>query len=144
MPQPPPLQFWKGVTVLVVEDHPDSRDVLGKLLRSVGARPLLARDGRDALVQLEKETPDLVLCDLLMPRMDGFAFLELLRRDPIHGKLPVVAVTALGADADLHRTWAAGFDGHLTKPIDYDSILALLNRVLSARLGFDDVEPPPA
>ncbi len=126
-----PFPLWKGVTVLVVEDHADSRDVLRQILRSLGARVLLAIHGEEALRLVTKDPPDLILCDLIMPVMDGFAFLKRLRQLPAVARTPVVAVTALGASGDLQETWEAGFDGHLTKPIDYETVAGTLERVLS-------------
>lgn len=129
----PPLPMWRGTRILVVEDHPDSRDLLRQILQSVGARVLLAADGAEALRVATSEPPDLILCDLKMPVMDGFAFLHHLRHTPDVARIPVVAVTALGGEADLQRTWLAGFDGHLTKPIDHDAVVATVDRVFGAR-----------
>ena len=106
--------------------------MLRQILQSLGARVLLAIHGEEALKLLAKDPPDLILCDLIMPVMDGFAFLKRLRRLPAVARTPVVAVTALGASGDLQETWEAGFDGHLTKPIDYDTVTSTLERVLSA------------
>jgi CheY-like chemotaxis protein len=132
--------LWKGVAVLVVEDDADSRDVLRQILRSLGIEPLLARDGREGLDVLSRRKPSVILCDLLMPGMDGFAFLRSVRREPDLAGIPVVAVTALGGADDLQRTWTAGFDGHLTKPIDYDALAALIDRVLGAVLRLEEPE----
>jgi CheY-like chemotaxis protein len=136
----PPVPLWKGVKVLVIEDHEDSREALRRILASLGVQALVARNGHHALGLVARHAPDIVLCDLLMPGMDGFAFLREMRRDPSGARVPVVAVTALGSDRDLHRTWSAGFDGHLTKPIDYDSIVAVLERALGGRFSADDEE----
>jgi CheY-like chemotaxis protein len=134
--------LWKGVTVLVVEDHEDTRDMFRRILESLGARALVARHGHEALGLLGRQRLDLVLCDLQMPVMDGFAFLRAMRRDPRAPRVPVVAVTAHGADRDLDATWQAGFDGHLTKPVDYDSLVAVLERALGARwTALDEDEP---
>lgn len=131
------LPIWaavKGATVLVLEDHADSRELLRRILRSLGADVLLAADGRQGLQRVaDHGPPDLILCDLRMPGLDGFAFLERLRQDPAAARVPVIAVTALGDDRALQRTWAAGFDGHLTKPIDYDTIASVAERVLTPR-----------
>jgi two-component system CheB/CheR fusion protein len=134
--------LWKGVTVLVVEDHEDTRELFRRILESVGVRALVARHGHEALGLLGQRL-DLVLCDLRMPVMDGFAFLRAMRGDPSVSRVPVVAVTAHGADRDLDATWRAGFDGHLTKPIDYDSLVAVLERALGARWKAPDEEDEP-
>jgi CheY-like chemotaxis protein len=132
--------LWKGVSVLVVEDDADSRDLFGQILRSLGVEPLVARDGREGLDLLSRRKPDVILCDILMPGMDGFTFLHSVRREPDLAAIPVVAVTALGAPDDLQRTWNAGFDGHLTKPIDYDTLAALIDRVLGAVMRGEEPE----
>ena len=136
----PPVPLWKGVTVLVVEDHEDTRELFRRILESLGVRALVARHGHEALDLLGGHSLDLVLCDLRMPVMDGFAFLRAMRGDPSARRVPVVAVTAHGADRDLDATWRAGFDGHLTKPIDYDSMVAVLERALGARWTASDEE----
>jgi CheY-like chemotaxis protein len=136
----PPIPLWKDVTVLVIEDHRDSRELLRQMLHALGLRVLAARDGQEALDHLGETTPDLILCDLVMPVMDGFAFLSAIRRSPRYQRIPVVAVTALGQDHDLDATWRAGFDGHLTKPIDYDTVVATVERILGQRLGAKSTE----
>jgi len=123
----------KGTTVLVVEDHADSADAMRQILTSLGARVVLAGDGLEGLVVLKRERPSIVLCDLRMPIMDGFQFIGHLRADPRFARLPVLAFTALGDGDDLMKTWQAGFDGHLTKPVDYDTVASTLERVLWAQ-----------
>ncbi|MGH7267031.1 MAG: response regulator [Candidatus Rokuibacteriota bacterium] len=122
-----------GMTILVVEDHADSREALAEILRYFGARTLLARDGADALAALASVVPDVVLCDLSMPVMDGFGFLERVRQDPRLAHLPVIATTALGSRADRSRTRRAGFAGHAVKPIEADALVARLARWAGSR-----------
>ena len=130
-----------GVTVLIVEDHPDSRDMLRQVVESFGASVAVAADGRQALRVTSWMKPDLILCDLRMPVIDGFGFIDRLRHDPNLSRTAVLAVTALGSDADIKRTWEAGFDGHLVKPIDYETIAAQLERIFWAhRRQRDDVK----
>ena len=127
-----PLQ---GATVLVVDDHEDSRNLLRQMVEWFGARVHTARSGQVALACLEKETPDLLLLDLRMPGMDGFTVFRRLRADPRFSKLRAIAVTALGSDDDVMRTWEAGFDGHLVKPIDFETLAHALNRAFWAHSG---------
>jgi CheY-like chemotaxis protein len=107
--------------------------MLSAILESFGATVVLASDGDDAIEKVSGIHVDLVLCDLRMPRLDGFGFVDWLRHHPTLSHTPVIAVTALGSDADIRRTWDAGFNGHLVKPIDYETIAAQLERVFSAQ-----------
>jgi CheY-like chemotaxis protein len=132
--QHPPLNLT-GVTVLVVEDDEDSRELLRSIVESFGATAVLAADGEEAIRKLSGTNADLILCDLLMPRLDGFGFVNWLRRDPKLSRTHVIAVTALGTDADFKRTWDAGFNGHLVKPIDYDTVASQLERIFWAHRG---------
>jgi CheY-like chemotaxis protein len=122
----------RDVTVLIVEDHADAREMMRQIVESFGANVAIAADGREALATAGWLQPDLVFCDLRMPVLDGFGFIDRVRHDPDLSRTAVLAVTALGSEADVRRTWEAGFDGHLTKPVDYETIAAQLERVLWA------------
>jgi CheY-like chemotaxis protein len=104
---PPRLE---GRTVLIVEDHDDSRDALRVLIESYGATVHDAKDGPQALAILAKVTPDLILCDLLMPGLDGFTLLKRLQSDERLCRTRAVAISGLARDQDFKRTWAAGFN----------------------------------
>jgi CheY-like chemotaxis protein len=127
----------EGRTVLIVEDHDDSRNALRLLIEAFGATVHDAKDGHRALAILAKETPDLILCDLLMPGLDGFALLKRLQNDERLCRTRAVAISGLGSDQDFKRTWAAGFNGHLVKPIDSEALHVVLDRVFWA-----DRRPP--
>jgi DNA-binding response OmpR family regulator len=86
----------------------------------------------EALAWLDTHTPDLLLLDLRMPGLDGVTVLKCLRAQDRFRKLRAIAVTALGSDADVMRTWEAGFDGHLVKPVDLETLAAALNRAFWA------------
>jgi CheY-like chemotaxis protein len=121
----------KSATILLVEDHADSRDAFGQILASLGHRVLLAANGRDALQIVATERPDLVLCDLRMPGMDGHEFMAAVRAQEKLPDLTVIAVTGSAPEpATLARLQAAGFADHLTKPLDYDAICRALDMFL--------------
>jgi two-component system cell cycle response regulator DivK len=120
----------RGTKVLVVEDHDDSRDLLGRIISSFGASVMTAADGQEALRLATADPPDLIFSDLRMPEMDGFELLARLRLDDTLRRVRVVAVSAFGAHGDFMRTWAAGFSGHLVKPIDFEIVEAQLRRIL--------------
>src|SRR5262249_20263808 len=122
----------RGVVVLVVEDPDDSRDMLYEMVAAFGAAVFTASNGPEAIDLLSAAVPDLVLLDLVMPGMDGFAFVEHLRERRHLARVPVIAVTALGAPVDVMKTWEAGFNGHLVRPVTMDIIEAQLERVFWA------------
>jgi CheY-like chemotaxis protein len=126
------------VSVLLVEDHFDSRDMLQQMLQGFGARVFPAAHGEEGLDLLGRERPDVILCDLVMPVMDGFCFATAVKQDRRWRRIPIVAVTALGGEADYRRTWEAGFDAHLAKPVDPDQVVAVIRAVTGRPAA-----PPP-
>ena len=121
------------LTILVVEDTEDTLEATRRMLEGRGARVSVARNGREALDAMEAGNPDIVLCDLRMPTMDGFEFLRELSRLRGRDRVPVVAVTGLANEADHRRTKAAGFDGHLDKPFDDSSLVSAVIDALERR-----------
>jgi len=119
-----------GVSILVVDDLDDAREILRVMLQHLGAIVSDARDGREALDMMPGANPDLVLCDLRMPRMDGFEFMRELRCRKSPGRPPVVAVSALASAADRQRTREAGFAAHLAKPYDVAAVVAAVGAAL--------------
>jgi CheY-like chemotaxis protein len=127
-----------GLVVLAVDDDGDAREITRQMLEPLGARVLVAADADETLRLMRRERPHIVLCDLLMPGTDGFELTRHLRGTTVGRQLPIVAVTALGRETDYYRTWEAGFDGHLTKPIDYADlawVVRILTRPRSTRSG---------
>lgn len=122
-----------GLSIVVVEDSQDALDFLGNLLELLGASVAAAQDGRVALNLIQASTPDLVLCDLRMPRMDGYEFLHELLHLPGGFQPPVVAMSGFVNDADRQRTREAGFKAHLAKPFDEATLLATVSSVLPDR-----------
>jgi two-component system cell cycle response regulator len=122
------------VIVLVVEDEPDHRELFRQILAHAGARVVLAEDGQVAVRLLEMAPrPDIILCDLLMPELDGIGLARYVAAHPQLRRIPVLAVTALGGAADYIRTWTHGFAGHLVKPVDPDHLVASVRDVTRAR-----------
>jgi CheY-like chemotaxis protein len=130
-----PTAELKDLRVLVVEDMDDSREATAVMLERVGATVMTARDGAEALDVIATTGVDLVLCDLRMPRMDGFQFLDELNR--LHGQThaPVIAVSSLASSADHSRTKSAGFLSHIDKPFDDHELLAAVGAIIAPRSG---------
>jgi CheY-like chemotaxis protein len=128
----PPLD---GVRLLLVEDHAHSRDALRLLLEHQGAEVVEASDGEEALrlLQGSPRDVDLVLLDLRLPGLTGLEVADRLKQSIRWAAIPLLAITALGAEADFRSTLEAGFAGHVVKPIDPDMLMATIVRVLGTR-----------
>lgn len=93
---------------------------------------------------LETRTPDLILADIRMPGLDGLAFARRVKTDTRWAHVPMIALTALGSRDDLRATWEAGFAAHVTKPIDWDTVLSIIERVLPSARPRPPSRPAPA
>lgn len=115
-------------TILVAEDHMDSRDALRALLEAFGYRVIVAADGREAVALAISEHPDLVLMDIMMPEMDGFEATRAIRNDARTARLPIIAVTAMEGAQQL--ALQAGADDFVRKPVDIRGLVAKVHRYL--------------
>ena len=114
-----------GSRILVVDDSVDSAETLGELLKIWGHDVRLAHDGPGAVAAARDYRPEVVLLDIGLPGMDGFAVAAQLRKEGIGGRI-LVALTGYGEQKDRDRAQQAGFDHHLVKPIDPDTLQKLL------------------
>ena len=112
--------------VLVVDDNPDVVESLALFLQVTGHEVETAHDGLEAVESAERYRPDLVLLDLGMPRLDGYAACRSIRGYPWGRNMVIVALTGWGQDDDRRKTEEAGFDGHLVKPVDPGTLQRLL------------------
>jgi two-component system cell cycle response regulator DivK len=117
-------------TILVADDNPVSRELIREILEAGNFHVVEASDGREALNKLENAMPDLVLLDIQMPGMDGFAVLRQLRQDSRYGAMPVAALTAYAMHGDRERALAAGFDDYITKPISAGDFRSRIQKLL--------------
>ena len=116
-------------TVLVVEDFEDNRFMMRRLLEMSGYRVVEAVNGNQAIEAAERERPDIILMDLSLPMLDGLAATRRIRAHDGLSKVPIVAVSAHDS-ADFHaEALAAGCNEYVTKPIDFDQLVQLLNRL---------------
>ena len=127
----------QGLRVLVVEDHSDAANMVGTMLSAQNAQVVLARDGREALEGLQsdarapgQDVVDLVISDLQMPNMDGFALIQAMREDPALAGIPAIALTAFTRGGDRARALNYGFRHHVAKPVDPEELLAVVGAVL--------------
>lgn len=115
-----------GLTILVVEDDRPTRELLALVLGAQGATAVTVDSAEAALEALHRLHPDLLLADIGLPGMDGYALLAMVRRLPAGEALPAVALTAYAGDEDRDRALAAGFAAHLAKPLDPDALVNAL------------------
>jgi CheY-like chemotaxis protein len=126
-----PLGLGRPPRTLVVDDDDDTRDMLATLLGSFGWTVTAARSAEEALALFDATAIDLVLADIGLPDMDGCELLGHLRVRA-RRRIPAVAITGHGNPDDVERPAEAGFDGHLTKPFQLASLLAMLRKIASS------------
>jgi signal transduction histidine kinase/CheY-like chemotaxis protein len=145
VPRPRPLQ---GLHVLVVDDEPDARQVLRRLLERAGATVRLAGGAAEALDLMAEERPSILISDIGMPGEDGYALLRRVRQLPPEqgGLAPAVALTAFARSEDRVRTLASGFQAYLSKPVTSAELLATLEQLASTAppSSSDDVSREPS
>ena len=112
--------------ILIVEDDVRNVFALSSVLEPKGAKVSIARNGKEALVELGRERVDLVLMDVMMPEMDGLEATRLIRQNPSWSRIPVIALTAKAMRDDQERCLAAGANDYLAKPLDVEMLLSLL------------------
>ena len=123
--------------ILIAEDNAVNRELLRELLEMRGYTVVEACDGEEALRMIEQTQPDLLLLDVGMPVLDGFAVVRKIRENPRLAPLPVVAVTAYAMQGDREKILNSKFDGYLSKPVNSRSLAEELDRLLSKRSGQD-------
>ncbi len=117
----------KKATILVVDDEPHVRKLVKANLESSGYQVVTAVDGEEALAMVERETPDLVLLDLMLPKLDGYAVCSRIRD---FSTVPIIMVTARSTEVDLVRGFEVGADDYLTKPFAVGELLMRVQAVL--------------
>ncbi|MBC7453077.1 MAG: EAL domain-containing protein, partial [Massilia sp.] len=124
--------------ILIIEDNPTNMELMVYLLTAFGYTPLMATDGVSGVEAVRECRPDLIICDIHLPRLDGYGVVNALKQDLALRHIPVLAVTALAMMGDRERLLAAGFDGYIGKPIEPDTFVAELETFLAR-----PVEPAP-
>jgi PAS domain S-box-containing protein len=136
-PEPPSVTDLsrKPLRILLVEDNPDVAATQRDLLLLLGDTVRLAATGPEALAVAREFRPEVVLCDLGLPGMDGYEVVAALRRDPATASAHLIALSGYGQEEDLRRSREAGFDLHLTKPLDFTELQHILAGLGSAKQG---------
>lgn len=122
-----------GVRILLVEDNEINQQIARELLEGAGAKVTVAGNGRDAIERLHQEDFEVVLMDIQMPVMDGLEATMVIRREERYKHLPIIAMTAHGMSADRARSFKAGMNDHLAKPIDPEALFITLAKWIPDR-----------
>lgn len=134
--------------ILVVDDQKHIVRLVQITLEKAGYEVVTAYDGVEALEKVEQEAPDMLVLDVMMPRMDGFEVLKKLQADAKTRDIPVIMLTAKAQDADIFRGWSSGVSSYLTKPFNPRELLTFVERIFQSLdsapgggFGDDDSEP---
>lgn len=116
----------KGLKILLVDDDPGTREALTDMLGEVGADVKTAANADEAMYLLEEFKPDEMVLDIAMPGEDGYSLLKRIRTNSKLKSIPALALTALASDKDKQKAFSAGFQMHLTKPVNFDNLTGAL------------------
>jgi CheY-like chemotaxis protein len=132
-PEQEPHPFTKDLRILLVEDNEYLRDTTQILLESEGYQVGVAADGLSALTAIEIERPDIALIDIGLPELDGYGVARRAREHRICDRTYLIALTGFGQETDRQRAFEAGFDEHITKPIELEQLTRVLQRAVGRR-----------
>ena len=120
-------------TILYIEDNRDNRSLVRRVLESEGYAVTEAANAEDALGSLKIGSPDLILMDINMPGIDGYALTAQIKSVPDYTAIPIIAMTANVMRGDRERSLEAGCDGYIQKPIDIDILAEQIERFIRTR-----------
>ncbi len=123
----------RNKTVLVVDDEPDIRLILQARLEAAGYRVETAGNGLEALNRIRTQPPDLVILDLMLPGMDGFAVCAMLKRDQRFSHIPIVILSARSQVQDKKTGASLGADAYITKPFQPQELLSTIEQLIEQR-----------
>ena len=126
-----------GADVLVADDHDDTREILRDYLGAHGFRVREARDGEEALLEMERECPAVVVLDIRMPKVDGLQVLRTVRRTAGISRVPILCLSAHALPEEIRQIEAAGSDRYLAKPAEPRAVLDAIVSLLRGE-GHDD------
>ena len=121
--------------ILIIEDNATNMELMVYLLRAFGYVPLSASDGEAGVLAARRELPDLIICDVHLPKLDGYGVVAALKADPAVRHIPTLAVTALAMMGDREKLLEAGFDGYIGKPVEPDTFVAQIESFLSGAVS---------
>jgi CheY-like chemotaxis protein len=122
-----------GHQILVIEDNQANLELMTYLLTAFGHTAITARDGEEGIAAAVRHPPDLILCDLALPKRDGYEVARYLKGEPGLREIPLIAVTASAMVGDREKVLAAGFDGYISKPITPETFVGDVERYIDGR-----------
>ena len=122
-----------GKTILIVEDEPRNLKLLRDLLQRFGYEILEALDGEQGVKLAGDKIPDLILMDIMMPKMDGLEATRIIKADTKTKHIPIIALTSYAMKGDREKTVEAGCDGYIAKPIDIKEVLSAIEHYLTVK-----------
>lgn len=127
----PVIAMSKPPSVLIVDDEPNIVLSLQFLMKKTGFEVRTAKDGEEAMAEIARATPDLVLLDVMMPKIDGFSICQQIRANPEWNDVRIIMLTARGRDVEREKGLALGADDYITKPFSTKDAIARVEAVLA-------------
>lgn len=116
--------------ILIVDDEPELVKAIQIRLEQAGYETLVAYDGQEGLEKAKKEKPDLIILDLMIPKVDGYKVCRMLKFDEKYKKIPIIMLTARAQESDAKLGLETGADAFITKPFQYEVVLAKIKELL--------------
>ena len=116
--------------ILIVDDEVELVKAIQIRLEQAGYEALFAYDGQEGLEKAHKEKPDLIILDLMLPKMDGYWVCDLLKRDKRYNNIPIIIFTARAQESDIKMGQEVGADAYITKPFEYQVLLDKIKELL--------------
>lgn len=126
--------------ILIADDNAQNRELLEALLAKIDCDTEMAVDGQDTLNKVESFHPDLILLDVMMPKLNGFEVCRKLKADPAYSRIMILMVTALSELGDIERAVAAGTDDFLSKPVNSHELQKRVSNMLKLKGTEDELE----
>jgi CheY-like chemotaxis protein len=127
-----------GNRILVIEDNPTNLELMTYLLKAFGHTTISAVNGEEGVEAALRTKPDLILCDIAMPKLDGYGVARRLKAEPSLKGVPLIAVTASAMVGDRDKVILTGFDGYISKPITPETFVAEVESYIHGQAGHGD------